>query len=113
MCLIFFLFVDLCLLLFFFFFFQAEDGIRDKLVTGVQTCALPIMVMPGMLWGRIKRSPYAHARIVGIDTAKAAALPGVKAVITRADFPDITLERAHIGTMPHNLRDLSRNCMAG
>src|SRR5205823_8522409 len=32
--------VLLCLL--FFFFFQAEDGIRDKLVTGVQTCALPI-----------------------------------------------------------------------
>src|SRR2546425_4286350 len=30
------------LLIFFFFFFQAEDGIRDKLVTGVQTCALPI-----------------------------------------------------------------------
>src|SRR2546425_9475137 len=29
-------------LLFSFFFFQAEDGIRDKLVTGVQTCALPI-----------------------------------------------------------------------
>src|SRR3989441_2937321 len=28
----------------FFFFFQAEDGIRDKLVTGVQTCALPIYV---------------------------------------------------------------------
>ena len=71
------------------------------------------MVMPGMLWGRIKRSPHAHARIVGIDTAKAAALPGVKAVITRADFPDVTPERAHIGTAPHNLRDLSRNCMAG
>src|SRR2546425_9269325 len=30
------------LMLNFFFFFQAEDGIRDKLVTGVQTCALPI-----------------------------------------------------------------------
>src|SRR5712672_4123811 len=29
----------------FFFFFQAEDGIRDKLVTGVQTCALPIWPM--------------------------------------------------------------------
>src|SRR2546425_3119139 len=29
-------------MLLFFFFFQAEDGIRDKLVTGVQTCALPI-----------------------------------------------------------------------
>src|SRR2546425_4773778 len=32
-----------------FFFFQAEDGIRDKLVTGVQTCALPISLNRGML----------------------------------------------------------------
>src|SRR2546425_12027439 len=32
----------MCLLVVVFFFFQAEDGIRDKLVTGVQTCALPI-----------------------------------------------------------------------
>src|SRR5687767_15394047 len=31
----------------YFFFFQAEDGIRDKLVTGVQTCALPISSPPG------------------------------------------------------------------
>src|SRR5438132_6415775 len=31
-----------CLFAFFFFFFQAEDGIRDHCVTGVQTCALPI-----------------------------------------------------------------------
>src|SRR5206468_6786727 len=31
-------------LLFFFFFFQAEDGIRDLIVTGVQTCALPILI---------------------------------------------------------------------
>src|SRR5699024_12033396 len=30
--------------LFFFFFFQAEDGIRDRNVTGVQTCALPILL---------------------------------------------------------------------
>ena len=70
------------------------------------------MTMPGMLWGRIKRSPHAHARIVSINTEKARALPGVKAVITRADFPDITPERAHIGAAPHNLRDLSLNCMA-
>src|SRR5712672_2072875 len=33
----------------FFFFFQAEDGIRDKLVTGVQTCALPIWLLSGCL----------------------------------------------------------------
>src|SRR5258708_18477343 len=31
-----------------FFFFQAEDGIRDDLVTGVQTCALPIYAHPGL-----------------------------------------------------------------
>src|SRR5438105_12871910 len=38
-----FFFVDCSIFLyFFFFFFQAEDGIRDPLVTGVQTCALPI-----------------------------------------------------------------------
>src|SRR3989441_8883046 len=36
-----------CRLLCFFFFFQAEDGIRDKLVTGVQTCALPILFVGG------------------------------------------------------------------
>src|SRR2546425_4272943 len=39
-----------------FFFFQAEDGIRDKLVTGVQTCALPICS-----GGRRSASPAARA----------------------------------------------------
>src|SRR5207244_7003462 len=32
------------------FFFQAEDGIRDDLVTGVQTCALPISTSSGLIW---------------------------------------------------------------
>src|SRR5687767_15466667 len=40
----FFFFLVFCFY-FFFFFFQAEDGIRDKLVTGVQTCALPIFLV--------------------------------------------------------------------
>src|SRR2546425_3907790 len=47
-------------LLSFFFFFQAEDGIRDKLVTGVQTCALPISVWlpPRMcFWPRRRSTP--------------------------------------------------------
>jgi CO/xanthine dehydrogenase Mo-binding subunit len=70
------------------------------------------MAMPGMLWGKIKRSPHAHARILSIDCQKALALPGVKAVVTRADFPDVAPERAYIGEAPANLRDLSRNCMA-
>ncbi|WP_300463920.1 xanthine dehydrogenase family protein molybdopterin-binding subunit [Desulfobacula sp.] len=41
--------------------------------------------LPGMLVGKIKRSPYAHARILNIDTSKAEALPGVKAVVTGKD----------------------------
>ena len=39
--------------------------------------------LPGLLVGKIKRSPYAHARILNIDTSKAESLPGVKAVVTR------------------------------
>jgi CO/xanthine dehydrogenase Mo-binding subunit len=41
--------------------------------------------LPGMLVGKILRSPHAHAKIVNIDTSKALALPGVKAVVTGAD----------------------------
>ncbi len=70
------------------------------------------MVMPGMLWAKIKRSPHAHARIKSIRTDKAAALPGVKAIVTAADFPDIPSEEAFVGEGPMNFRDLSRNCMA-
>src|SRR6476659_1089474 len=70
------------------------------------------MVMPGMLWGKIKRSPHAHARIRSIKTDKAAALPGVKAVVTSADFPEIKSEEAFVGEGPMNFRDLSYNCMA-
>ena len=43
--------------------------------------------MPGMLHGAILRSPHAHAKILKIDATKALALRGVKAVVTRADFP--------------------------
>ena len=39
------------------------------------------MQLPGMLFGKVKRSPYPHARIVSIDTSKAESLPGVKTVI--------------------------------
>src|SRR3546814_2199157 len=46
------------------------------------------MSAPGQLVGRILRSPHAHARIRSIDIAKAEALPGVKAVVTRDDFED-------------------------
>lgn len=42
----------------------------------------------GMLYAAVVRSPHAHAKIIKIDTSKAEALKGVKAIITRADFPE-------------------------
>ncbi len=70
------------------------------------------MVLPGMLWGKVKRSPHAHAKIVSIDASKALKLPGVRAVVTADDFPNIASEEAFVGEGPMNFRDLSRNCMA-
>ena len=43
--------------------------------------------LPGMLYGKILRSPLPHARITSIDVSKAAALPGVAAVLTANDVP--------------------------
>src|SRR3989440_1599207 len=63
------------LVLFFFFFFQAEDGIRDLIVTGVQTCALPISGHVEFL--RIGRDRRPHersmARREGLETVLRAA----------------------------------------
>ncbi|MET7419355.1 aerobic carbon-monoxide dehydrogenase large subunit [Dactylosporangium sp. NPDC005555] len=47
--------------------------------------------LPGMLHGSFLRSPYAHAKIVSIDTSAAEALPGVKAVITGAVLETLSL----------------------
>ena len=69
--------------------------------------------MPGQLVGRILRSPHAHARIVAIDTSKAKALPGVKAVVTGADFPKISpTELMEGGESASNVHDLASNVMA-
>src|SRR5438876_10630668 len=68
--------------------------------------------LPGQLIGRVLRSPHPHARIVSIDTSKAEALPGVKAVITRDDFADQPSEFIPAGEMMMNYKDVVRNVMA-
>ncbi|MFH1125251.1 MAG: molybdopterin cofactor-binding domain-containing protein, partial [Pseudomonadota bacterium] len=60
------------------------DGIPK--VTGTATYAGDL-ILPGMIHGKLLRSPYAHANIAHIDTSKAEKLPGVRAVITGKDFP--------------------------
>ncbi len=85
------------------------DG-ADK-VTGKATYGADF-ALPGMLAGRILRSPHAHARIVSIDTRAARALLGVKAVVTAADLPDLASEEIEGGESATNLRDVSLNVLA-
>jgi CO/xanthine dehydrogenase Mo-binding subunit len=63
--------------------------------------------LPGMLEGAVLRSPHAHARIRSIDTTAATAMPGVKAIVTGADFPDLKETGASSADV-----DLSRNVIA-
>lgn len=70
------------------------------------------MRMTGMLHGKILRSPHAHARIKSIDTSKAEALPGVKAVMTASDLPEPEDRMAAAGEVAVNLKYLAGNVMA-
>ena len=47
---------------------------------------------PGMLYGRVLRSPHAHARIVNIDISEATRMPGVHAVLTHRDVPAVRID---------------------
>ena len=85
------------------------DGV-DK-VTGRARYGADIN-LPGQLYGRVLRSPHAHARVLAIRTDKAEALKGVKAVVTRDDFPEMPIEYAAAGELIVNFRDVTRNMMA-
>ncbi|MCC6236824.1 MAG: xanthine dehydrogenase family protein molybdopterin-binding subunit [Dehalococcoidia bacterium] len=61
------------------------DGV-DK-VTGRAVYGADVR-LPGMLYGKVLRSPHAHALVKRVDASKALALPGVHAVLTNADFPE-------------------------
>src|SRR2546429_7382728 len=73
----------ICLVLYIFFFFQAEDGIRDVAVTGVQTCALPIL--------RVQRARRRDGAVLLLDRGRlrrvraARARPGPRAVLPAVD----------------------------
>jgi CO/xanthine dehydrogenase Mo-binding subunit len=65
------------------------------------------VVLPGLCWGKALRSPLASARIVRIDTSRARALPGVLAVLTARDLPDLLVGR-RMFDMPVLARDRVR-----
>src|SRR5277367_5420861 len=66
----------------------------------------------GLLHGFILRSPHAHARIVSIDTSKAAAFPGVKAVVTADDLGDAADRIVDLGEGQTPLSFLRGNVLA-
>src|SRR5260221_8058322 len=84
------------------------DG-ADK-VTGRAAFAADT-TMPGMIWGKVKRSPHPHARIRSIDTSKAEALPGVKAVVTARDIVDFPIDKSVMLGI-QDMRWMCRNVMA-
>jgi len=67
--------------------------------------------MPGMVWGKVLRSPHAHAVIKSIDTSKAEALPGVKAVVTAKDIVEFPLDKSVMLGI-QDMRWMCRNVMA-
>ena len=86
-----------------------HDGI-DK-VTGAAKYGADIQ-LAGMLHGKVLRSPYAHARIRGIDTSKAEALPGVMGVVTAKDFPIIQDQIIDLAETQGNVRLMAEHVMA-
>ncbi|MCZ2108295.1 MAG: xanthine dehydrogenase family protein molybdopterin-binding subunit [Dehalococcoidia bacterium] len=85
------------------------DGVEK--VTGKAQYGADVR-LPGMIHGRILRSPHAHARILSIDTSEAEKHPGVFAVVTHKDFPLADDRVEEIGESAVNLRELSSNILA-
>ena len=84
------------------------DGIEK--VTGSAQYAADFS-MPGMVWGKVLRSPHAHAVVKKIDTSKAEKLKGVLAVMTGDDLPLLPLD-VPLPNGPNDIRWISRGCMA-
>ncbi|SFK70091.1 xanthine dehydrogenase family protein molybdopterin-binding subunit [Streptomyces pini] len=63
----------------------------------------------GLLWAAVLRSPHPHARIVSVDTAPAAEMPGVRAVITHEDVPGDATHGRRVADRPAFARDTVRH----
>ncbi len=84
------------------------DG-EDKVTGRAQYAA--DYTMPGQIYGKVLRSPHAHARIISIDTSKASALPGVKAVVTGKDLVEFPVDKS-IMLGIQDMRWMARNVIA-
>ena len=85
------------------------DGV-DKVTGRAQYGA--DLELTGLLHARVLRSPHAHARIRAIDTSKAEALAGVRAIVTAADLPFAALSKEDLGNDYNRFKFLSDNFLA-
>ena len=86
-----------------------HDGL-DK-VTGQAIYGADVR-LPNLLYGKLKRSPHAHAKILSIDTSKALQLDGVRAVATADDLVEAVDKLSDIGETIVNIREVARNSLA-
>jgi len=84
---------------------DGEDKVTGRAAFGAD------FAQPGMLWGKVLRSPHPHARIKSINLDGAATLDGVKAVMSGADLVNFPLD-APVLVGPADMRFVSRNVMA-
>ena len=69
--------------------------------------------LPGLLHGKVLRSPHPHARIKSIDASRALALAGVRAVVTSAELPELSGLAVDVPEGGYlNMRFMSNNCLA-
>src|SRR6266540_5767585 len=97
-----FCFVKCCLVFLFFFFFQAEDGIRDRDVTGVQTCALPISTASAS--GLVPTGAFAYgaSSIVRVTVSAAVSTTEIESLSVFATYrsPFTELTARALGCVP-------------
>ena len=86
-----------------------HDG-HDK-VTGRAVYGADVR-LPDTLFGKVLRSPYAHAKIISIDTTKALEMDGVRAVATADDLVETVDKLSDIGETLVNIREIAQNSLA-
>jgi len=86
-----------------------HDGV-DK-VTGQAIYGADVR-LPGLLYGKVLRSPHAHARIVSIDASRVLELPGVRAAATADDLVEVVDKMSSIGETRINIREIAQNSLA-
>src|SRR2546423_6940806 len=93
----------------FVFFFQAEDGIRDKLVTGVQTCALPIFSSAIDKRFTEACAQFLHAMLQEMSSVVVQAAQAVPLKLLKR-FRAVICEDSSTITLPDELVDLWQGC---